>query len=108
MTVTYIEEKVTQYANMVTHWTFDEPGGNRIKDYGPLFPNGHDIEKIGGNARTTDGKFGGGLQINANQVTNLPPAAHPHLMPWPPLYPSGLRVLLMYGDGEPPFLIPMV
>ncbi len=77
MTVTYIEEKVTQYANMVTHWTFDEPGGNRIKDYGPLFPNGHDIEKIGGNGRITDGKFGGGLQINANQVTNLPPAAHP-------------------------------
>jgi hypothetical protein len=77
MTVTYIEEKVTQYANMVTHWTFDEPGGNRIKDYGPLFPNGHDIEKIGGNSRTTSGKFGGGLQINANQTTNLPPAAHP-------------------------------
>ena len=77
MTVTYIEEKVTQYANMVTHWTFDEPGGNRIKDYGPLYPNGHDIEKIGGNSRTTSGKFGGGLQINANQTTNLPPAAHP-------------------------------
>ena len=77
MTVTYIEEKVTQYDNMVTHWTFDEPGGNRIKDYGPLYPNGHDIEKIGGNSRTTSGKFGGGLLINANQTTNLPPAAHP-------------------------------
>ena len=39
---------VCQYGN--THWTVDEPGGNRIKDYGPFYPNGHDIEKIGGNS----------------------------------------------------------
>ena len=108
MTVTYIEEKVTQYANMVTHWTFDEPGGNRIKDYGPLYPNGHDIEKIGGNSRTTAGKFGGGLQINANQTTNFPLQHTLRPMPWLPQCHSGLMVLLTYGEEEPPFLIRMV
>ena len=107
MTVTYIEEKVTQYANMVTHWTFDEPGGNRIKDYGPLYPNGHDIEKIGGNSRTTSGKFGGGLQINANQTTNLPPAAHPPPDALATSISFGSMVLPTYGARILLFLIQM-
>ena len=82
MTVTYIEEKVTQYANMVTHWTFDEPGGNRIKDYGPLYPNGHDIEKIGGNSRTTPVNS---VEVFRSMQTRQPIFLLPHTlrpMPW--------------------------
>ena len=63
MTVDFIVEKVTQYDNLIAHWSFDEESGSRIFDLGP---NGFDIPKIGTPTRTSAGKFGGALNFPSN------------------------------------------
>ena len=75
MTVDFIVEKVTQYDNMIAHWSFDETSGSRIFDLGP---NGYDIPKIGSASRTSSGKFGGALNFPSNHKrTYFPLEAHP-------------------------------
>ena len=101
MTVDFIVEKVTQYDNLIAHWSFDEESGSRIFDLGP---NGFDIPKIGTPTRTSTGKFGGALNFPSNNKrTYFPVEAHPRSKTWRCPFPFGSTGQIISGETIPPF-----